>query len=294
MYRFRTTSNLTLNSLLNDEIYSCVPSCFNDPFDSCFSFNIDAIYKAAYEKNILKNIYIFSFFEEHKKKPSDVEITKAIELLKSNKKEVYELLEKHCSEALKFFRNHFLITCFSKQLFNTTLWAHYANSGKGFAIEYDDEEIKELVLNYRKSLKYNRKQFLLSKIEYRHSFEPNDELMIDILSSFADFLILKIDTPSFKRLRFEPSEKDLQSVFLNKTSNWAYEDEWRTIVPNTNLNDKYKMIGKIKPKAIYLGINIEQHDKYLICMYCKENNIPCFQMALNFSNGEMLLKANKI
>ena len=66
---------------------------------------------------------------------------------------------------------------------------------------------------------------------------------------------------------------------LYKSKSWEYEDERRIVLPNHNINESFARIGKIKPKAIYLGEFIPFADKYTICCIARSKGIPIYQMS---------------
>nr|WP_319401692.1 DUF2971 domain-containing protein [uncultured Carboxylicivirga sp.] len=112
------------------------------------------------------------------------------------------------------------VTCFTEEINEPLMWAHYANNYFGFALEVNTEHIQ---VNLAPS---NRKKSL-NPVLY-----------------FNNFIKVKNTAPFAKE------------YFLTaKSANWKYEKEWRII---TQVDDeiKYNRIAFYKPitiKAIYIG-----------------------------------------
>lgn len=291
IYRYRCISDNSLNALLNDELFVSVPTKFNDPFDSCFSYDIHYVASKLLDgSKYFANLYIYSFYNEYNRKPNDDEIEEAIASFRENKDEIEKFVQEQCFRALTMLRDEYYVGCFSKEIKNTVLWAHYAACGQGFAVGYDDNDVSNLSLKYYKRIRYNRQSCGLYYVDYSPNTINNNSLMIDILDSFALFTAEQIMNPKKKRFRYELTEENIMSIFLHKNTLWRYEEELRIILPNTNLGKPFASIGKIKPRAIYLGANIEKQNKYLIKKICEEKGIQLFQMKLIFENGKQELE----
>lgn len=137
-----------------------------------------------------------------------------------------------------------------------SMWGHYANSNKGICIEYDFCD-------------YNF-------IDMQNFCHKTKYLEIEDFRKHTQDLHNIPDTPYFNFF-VEP--------FLRKTFDWKYEKEWRVILPvfSFKLNLSKKINGKQflklpKPKAIYLGVSIEEKDKKTIIDICKKREINLYQM----------------
>lgn len=295
IYRFRSINDNNLNALLDDELYVSVPTTFNDPFDSCFAYDINEITNLFKTKpNQLKKLFAYSYYQKHKIKLGESEINAGIELIKDSDYSLRLFIKEQCEDALMKLRQEYFVGCFSKNVDNTTLWAHYADNGKGFAIQYDNEELVKLTNAYFKKKHYSRKTFGVYSVFYNNNLIMNNELMMDILESFSELAYLMLEDHRVTRFRYELTEQNINEIFLHKSSNWSYEEEARIILPNTNLNNKHDSIGKIRPKAVYLGANIGQHIKYLITKMCEEKNIAVYQMEIDYSSGNRKLSYHSV
>ena len=75
---------------------------------------------------------------------------------------------------------------------------------------------------------------------------------------------------------------------LIKAKDWSYEEEWRIIFDESIISE-YKenfypyepYIKFLKPKAVYMGMDISKKDEKLIKNICKIKEIPLFKAVKN-------------
>lgn len=129
---------------------------------------------------------------------------------------------------------------------NELMWAHYANSHKGFCIAYDWNEMCSFFTH--------KKNVTAINVNYL------------------------INPPSL----FEGStEERLIKVLGSKSKMWEYENESRLI-----FSDVFDCIlsGGLMDypvqlvKAVYLGVRISAESKKILVKYGNDNNIPVYQM----------------
>lgn len=112
------------------------------------------------------------------------------------------------------------IFCISTKVKNFPMWAHYANNGKGFVVEYDNL----------------------------------DELFTGDDSGILNKLI-KIDYYDGKRPAVTLSPSDLKELFFSKHKDWSYECEYRVVKSlsecklKTNVENKEKHFFKAQNVA---------------------------------------------
>lgn len=138
---------------------------------------------------------------------------------------------------------------------NELLWAHYANSHKGFCIEYDLDKL----INSKNA-----------------SFDVRNQINVE-----------------YKNDRPEVFESDTlfdvqQKVFGTKSLAWEYENEIR-LVFNT---DGKKSFSKEAVSSIYFGLNISYEDRQEILHLMSNRNIDFYQIERIDNN--YLLKATKL
>lgn len=97
-----------------------------------------------------------------------------------------------------------------------TMWAYYANSNKGFCIEYD---YKKALLQ---SLESKRKLCSIYRVVYKEEPELFSFMRIfDYVARGAE------DQEEYKRIAF-----DFLTKILTKKDGWKHEKEWRILLPD--------------------------------------------------------------
>lgn len=85
-------------------------------------------------------------------------------------------------------------------------------------------------------------------------------------------------------------ESAMYKSILTKYSEWSNEDEWRIILPYYDGKDRGKVIQQPLPKAIYMGIDIEDSLKDFLCQYCIERYIELYQMETDKDKRKLIPK----
>lgn len=232
------------NILIDNLLRFTQPHYFNDPFEirPCikgladestiekdFDENILKILKEQYEKNpnINKKLSFDDYMVYAKDKiPDIIKMTK--ELMS------HPQLEKNLNNIhYKKFNEYFGILSLTTDMKNLLTWAHYANSHKGFVVEFDSK----------------------SNFFYQDFDEKN--------------LIGKLHQVIYNKIRPQEyySNFNVESAFLTKSEDWKYEDEYRMFMP---LKKACKVIEEqiylfefpsMMIKSIYLGVNISEINK---------------------------------
>ena len=146
------------------------------------------------------------------------------------------------------------VICLSGRKDITSLWAHYADNHRGICIEYD-------IVNTKSKLLKN----LCFPIEYLDDYNLTNDVKSSFNKNSMDL-----------NLKIKP--------LLIKAKDWSYEEEWR-IIFDDSLISEYKenfypyepYIKFLKPKAVYMGIEISKKDEQLIKNICKIKKIPLFK-----------------
>jgi hypothetical protein len=204
---------------------------FNDPFD-CF---VDEIVDGTDED--------FERYLKCKGK-SDKYIQEIIRQKRTGELKFDDLLKNDKSQDI------FNVFCLSKNFDNVLMWSHYADDHKGICIGFR-------ISVRRKSLTIKCKPGFLK--QYPEQFPEGN----DVLS----FYHVKYDDKRPEPYNLLKKNKDAISDFIyNKGKDWAYEDEYRTILTDNDLLKKpiqveeneigeiifgLKTPGKIKSKIIY-------------------------------------------
>lgn len=147
-------------------------------------------------------------------------------------------------------KNLFLVGCLCTCYKNRLMWSHYADSHKGFCIEYDFGEIAdETLLNLPLPVVYSEYRPL---IPWKAAIDNSSE---NIEEAFADIML----------------------GLLTKDKAWEYENEWRILIGATENSE----LAMPKVSCIYLGAAIEKNNREKIIDVAKKCNIPVKQMKVD-------------
>lgn len=144
----------------------------------------------------------------------------------------------------------FLIGCLCTGYKNRLMWSHYADSHKGFCIEYDFSGLEEEVLSKLPLpvvYSENRPQIPWKPV-IDNSVENAEEAYAEIMMGL-----------------------------LTKDNAWEYENEWRILIGATT-GTELKMP---KVSCVYLGAAIEKENRDKVIDIAKRNNIPVKQMKVD-------------
>ena len=140
-----------------------------------------------------------------------------------------------------------LIGCLSTDYKNRLQWSHYADSHRGFCIEYDFCGAKGDVLNQAFLLPviYSEKR---PSVPWKAALVDTDENRIE-------------------------ARMQMTKALLTKDAVWEYENEWRILLKSDSANLKMPNVT-----CIYLGKAISEENRNRILEIARENNIPVKQM----------------
>lgn len=128
---------------------------------------------------------------------------------------------------------------------NLLMWAHYANSHKGFCIGFNIENLLDSIFTLSK------KAFNHKKVKY---YSEYPELNFEVKNHFNN-----------KNL-----EESIQHLYI-KSDIWAYEEEWRLLsLDRNNFTVKF---DPISIEYIYFGLKMSDSDKIMIINEIEKLNI---------------------
>lgn len=293
LYRYFDHSNNKIDLLLSNRIAITSPLEFNDSYDSLATFEkevenryygkveftIQKILNSADSKvkELKSNIINKGVLLEKVDYPEKIRVIKEEhqKLLGDNDGPEYMELRSCIYRLNDFtgFNNPRLgdyvsdskVCCFSASKNNTLMWAHYGRMNSGFCIEYDTSSIIDDIKNG----KYLFVPVIYSDKMYDDDPYPISEKTISLLWNLPQFMY--------------------------KKSDWAYEQEWRLVIPDCKDNSLY--FPNIK--QIFLGTNFKNYNKYsgesdesqaykLIQLFdfAKENNINIVRLKTNSQRYE--------
>lgn len=119
------------------------------------------------------------------------------------------------------------VCSFSEIYDSTVMWGLYANSSKGFCIEYDYNKVAELPLKERIMLRS------LYKVIYEENLPE-----FSFKTTTAYMISEQKDMQLYKK-----ANEEMLTRLVTKTSNWMQEKEWRIVL--ANLGKKQKIYADI-------------------------------------------------
>lgn len=156
--------------------------------------------------------------------------------------------------------------CFSESITSSTMWAHYADYHKGFALSYD---MKSLVLS-----------------------KPNGIMILPVIYSDVRYdatNLLSWGTAQMLGLPMNRIDQlDMIKSALYKSPEWAYEEEWRLI----NCADKDNPHPSLKYAAtgIYYGSRISEINKKILHNMAIEKGLKEYEMYIDRSSSDHEMK----
>jgi len=226
LYKYEPFNAQSLSNLKNQQIYFSKPKRFNDPFDCSIRCEFDDITSndlVLIHKHYLnicpdKAQYILKYGEFPNKEFSVF---------------IKKITDSIFNTAQERFLNQRGISCFSEKRDEILMWSHYADSHKGFCLEFDT--------------KYPLfdKAF---KVDYSAVFPKIDQVGL-LLDDDLDQIL---------------------KMFSTKYINWEYEEEWRSIYeePDTLLGyDGSALTG------VYFGAEMDSTHKEIIALILQGQNL---------------------
>lgn len=233
------------------KLYHSLAKDFNDPFEGKPHFILDGKVNNAKEirkhlMRIVRRENNFSF------KKADAVVTKA--MAKPN------FLADSMKESSRKLFDKMRICCFTTSKDNLLFWSHYANSHKGFCIEFDAEALPIS---------------MAFKMEYSDQYPIHEYPMPD-------------DARAFK-------------IALRKSSEWQYENEYRTIfTPLAKADPRLPHDGEsliLKPqtiKNIYLGAQMSEASRIVLLEIIEKSDFSPSIWQASLSESSFSLIFNKI
>ena len=302
LYRFLSSKSRNIEAFEKDQIWGSRPATFNDPYECMPSYDTDYLdLSLQHALGINKKIQCFDDVEDTQDlsmmhpatRESLCTIAKLLnssdfkKVLSTDRavfinrimpwwKECYEEIAQEFTEYFISNRQEQYITCLSEKRDETLMWAHYADSHKGFCLEYD---MREYMTSKDKSNISNCKP-IIGPVHYSsHRFDATS-LVIDMLESKLKST-LNIDNPTYL-------SDDMLSFkcLLIKSDVWKYEKEWRlfTFNPTAGIDEDHRIQAIYKPKALFIGARMEQKTANVLQEICDQKNIPCYKMIQTFAS----------
>ena len=313
LYRYRAVNDHTFDALRKDEIWGSSIFSFNDPFECMPHYDPERakellkremdIGQIAEKYRAYKNgssvPALQSIFSEEQLQwlfsvlPEDIQpeaLENPFSLFREN---ALRLLECCQDEFEKVFYRTLIdeqkrrsIACFTESNDNSAMWGHYADSHRGFCIEYDFQKIltacSEKCADVQHCTSLMMSPAIAPMIYTDVRYDASQIILPLLLSRMADLAHTAI----------KPFYEDLLVIvksLLTKSSVWSYENEWRMIsmLPDNTL---FCRIYSLKPTAVYIGVRTDEEAANTLYQICCEKDIPCYKMVPAYLSGSFSIR----
>lgn len=294
LYKYRTCNENNLSAFDNDEIWISKAAQFNDIHDSLLFFDKPAILKSIQEKmgaDVFLNLAklnrqgAFPFNNENLSPDAKNRLTQFLTPFEGTESQStfdnllsqFSLFLDDCfCVARNEIRNVMKISCLSESVTSPLMWAHYAESHKGFAIAYDfrNNEISQCSNCPNRSCD-NIKSACIYPVIY-------SDRRYDVTSYGQWYVRQLLNHQQGVQVMDYDDYFLLTKAVLHKSSDWEYEKEWRIIctTPNREIQQKDCYPIKKTPFAIFFGCQIPDIYKKILIRIADEKGIKKYQMRI--------------
>ena len=291
---------MNINSLKcveNDSIYLSEPCNFNDPYDCLLCANMDDFLKeyvleriSPEKNNVLQTEYdaILHSVTYDTDKRLMMNRPRMFSSVILNISVNNEYVGKVYTEAKVIFSNSLSelkkqepvrVASFSyldeiKLKTYLEMWGHYAESSKGFCVEYDLNMIWERALNNIDIRK------IVSALHPCQYLSKPKQIPKIVMKKYA----LNLPMTIIERAKFE---RCILESYITKSSAWSYENEWRLVVEK-NYCDIYNNLMPFPfISKMYLGCNMPKDNREYMYHLATRKGIKLFQMDLRDDSYEL-------
>lgn len=198
---------------------------FQNPIDkTTYQMAMSCVNPNTYEMDKERAIRMFASFGATREE-SEKYLDELLELVNNEIEKHAEDLKKPLSSIVNFnneSRKDMYVFSMTEDYDSDTMWAYYANSNRGFCIEYDYNKVKNLSLDKKKLL------ISIYKVIYRKQFEEHS--FVDMMQYFMGG---KKDTELLKKANMQTL-----THMITKLDKWQEEKEWRIFLCNLDENNK--------------------------------------------------------
>lgn len=278
--------NYSLQALKNNTVFMQEPKEFDDPYDSDISLDyftyerlrlieycdrcqidvqenlstqeignlfIGALVKYFQETGGIKGIVTKQSLNMIEQQANEILQNKLlIELSKDDNwgRAVAKIIQSDYEEYCRKLKNTFRTSCFTTTPYSQLMWSGYANCHKGFCVEY--------------------------------TLQPNKEKYHDLYANLFPMIYCKVRPDMTERLvKMQDKEPTMELVWdiyfhgaLRKSIDWAYQNEWRLLIPMRCKNMEDYNIEFFPITKVFLGNTMPNENRKEIIEICKEMNIP--------------------
>ena len=264
-YRYRKVSGYSLGDLKNNHLGFSRAKHFDDPFD--------AFIRIDYQKFIEKMKEFDDIKVEPRKRLS--EILNVDESLLQIFQKTSRLTEAYQTDSFKSFienkykqsiRDNMCMACFTETFVNENMWLKYADSHKGFCLEYDFVDPKSYICDGCKRKTgctvYGKTMIAYPVFYSETPFDTTDIFTNRVMESSSCILEAIGEKEAAARFGKNVTKDSVFSLYrmsLIKDICHEHDEEWRLIYPSKTDSDFPYVC--VKPKSITLGLRMEKKDE---------------------------------
>jgi len=308
LFRYRDCSEMNFDAFNEDKLFAVTSDKFNDPYDCLFRYDKEGLLRSIIMgmskdvvfalrdhfrsgglfPDLLYTVYPKELLENAKDSimnASDEMIEEYARQTEKIKEKIGGIIDKITNEAVESVKQMAFIACFSEDIHSVRMWSHYADSHKGFALEYDLRAFQMRCVNCNQ-LKQCKKAAVGNVYPVIY-----DNKRYDATDFLAYYIGKSIGLPIKYSDTFAVSKCQLY-----KSSQWSYEKEWRLIINKMNdFQDKTPTcIYHLSPNAIYYGTKISSINKKILHQIAQEKGILEYQMYIDNKSYNYSVKCQKI
>ena len=277
LYKYRSFSDSHLDALERDVLYQSAPVFFNDPYDSAIYFEPqrmlvedlslmtreqrDTLFKEAHANpeatvrrpfiNPITSAALRAKFVAEMHGVSEDQMQSLVKGLAEIDRRLHE---QSVTEMGRFLRSNYSVISFTEDPSSVLMWSHYSANHTGFCIEYNmspSDERQRFIRRICYPVFYRKKLLDIS----RHLFKKDVDSFNNLVGLFTCIL---------------------------KSDEWAYEREWRMVLPvgEANANVAFNMPA---PSALILGISSTAKDEERLRAISRSKNIPLKRMHQHYN-----------
>lgn len=312
LYRYRNVNAHTLDAFKKDEIWGSSVYTFNDPFECMphcdpnrakdilkMELNIEQIaekfrayqrgddqtLQAVFSSEQLQQIFANLPPNIHPntiKKPFSLFCESVLRLFESCQNE----FERIFYSAIIDEQIRRSIACFTESNDYSAMWGHYADSHRGFCLEYDFRSCiascSENCADIQSCTNLMMVPAIAPVVYADVRYDATYIVLPLLLSRLADIAHIEI----------KPIYEDLMAIvksLLTKSMDWSYEKEWRMFSAFSD-NAPFHSIYRLRSTAVYIGARTSKEDAEALYEVCCEKNIPCYKMIPAYLDGHFSLR----
>ena len=283
LYRFRSINEYSLSAFDKDLIFFSRAKDFNDPYDTLISSNsfetirqlppeILSIFMNYVGEQLAKGVEIPNNIQNMFPKSSLNQMLDYVKIHVNEAKcgkckapdwqEIFVNLNTVVTDCERDLRNSDSYACFSESIDSMTMWVHYADYHKGFALSYD---MRRLVQTKPNGLRIF--PVIYSAVRYEST------------SLLGWSTAQKIGIPMV-----HIDQLDKVKSALYKSLDWEYEREWR-LINSIDCDSPHPSI-EYPPTGIYYGSRISEINKKILHNIAVEKGLKEYEMYIDRSSSD--------